>query len=248
MPTTRRELLSQAGRTAGILALPLLRPAAAEASPALDPALERRLAACAPAADPLLTLMDRNRRFCAAWQAASGTPSAAGRARRMHALWQASCQVDPGAMAEGQRPWAALLSCADSRVAPEWIFAAGAGELFDIRCAGNTAFDEGIASLEYAVLELAVPLILVLGHSGCGAVTAALGADPLTPLLERLVRPIRAALQNGDDLPEAIRHNTGHTAAQLVDRSAVLRQAVQAARLRIQPAVFDLASGQVELI
>jgi carbonic anhydrase len=67
-----------------------------------------------------------------------------------------------------------VLCCADSRVSPEWVFASGSGELFEVRSAGNTAFNDGIASLEYAVAELAVPLILVMGHSGCGAVTAAM--------------------------------------------------------------------------
>lgn len=107
----------------------------------------------------------------------------------------------------------ALLCCADSRVAPEWIFASGSGELFEERAAGNTAFNEGIASLEYAVAELAVPLILVMGHSGCGAVGAALANQPLTPLLEELVTLIRAVLKPGDDLSRAIRAIRANAAA-----------------------------------
>ncbi len=247
MSSTRRSLLRQAGLAAGLLAL---APWGGEpvAAAALSPELERSLAACTPPADPLAALLERNRRFAAAWQAAARTETATGRATRMQAIWQSSCQIDPAAMAQGQRPWAALLSCADSRVAPEWIFAAGEGELFDVRCAGNTAFDAGVASLEYAVQALGVPLILVMGHSGCGAVTAAMDSTPLTPLLEQLVRPIRESLQPGDDLSLAVRHNAAHAAGQLGRRSPVLREAAAAGRLRIQPACFDIASGRVSLV
>jgi carbonic anhydrase len=233
---------------AGTLLLPLLAPRPAAAAGNLTPRQERLLHACSPADDPLAALLERNRRFCQAWQEAANAPTAAARADRLHAVWRASCQTDLGAMAQGQRPWAALLSCADSRVSPEWIFASGPGELFEVRCAGNTAFDDGIASLEYAVNALGVPLILVMGHSGCGAVTAAMDQGPLTPLLEQLVRPIRAALEPGDDLTLAIRHNAARSAAQLPQRSAVLREAVAAQRLRIEGAVFDIATGRVSLV
>ena len=154
----------------------------------------------------------------------------------------------PDALAGGQRPWASVLCCADSRVAPEWIFACGAGELFEVRSAGNTAFDEGVASLEYAVAELAMPLILVMGHSGCGAVTAAMASAPLTPLLEDLVAPIRASLKPGADLAEAVRRNAAATAAALPQRSALLAQAVAEGRLTIQAAYFDIGSGDVSLV
>ncbi|MCX5930637.1 MAG: carbonic anhydrase [Cyanobacteria bacterium] len=248
MTLTRREWLQGAGLAAGALAWPqLVGPDRAEAG-ALSPELEQRLAACSPHDDPLGSLLRRNVQFSRAWQAAAAAGSAEERTELMNALWQSTCQVDPSAMASGQRPWAALLSCADSRVSPEWIFVSGAGELFDVRCAGNTAFDDGVASLEYAVAELAVPLILVMGHSGCGAVTAALAEAPLTPLLEQLVTPIRAALQLGDDLSLAIRHNASHSARELSRRSSLLREAVGAGRLRIQPACFDIASGAVTLL
>ena len=137
-------------------------------------------------------------------------------------LFDEGCQIDRLALNQGQRPWAALISCADARLAPEWIFAAGSGELFQLRVAGNSAFDDGIASLELAVAVLEVPLILVLGHSGCGAVKAAMGSAPLTPLLEDLVKPIRSSLQSGDDLTQAIEDgNARHAASQLTKRSAV---------------------------
>jgi len=141
-----------------------------------------------------------------------------------------------------------VLACADARVSPEWIFDVGPGALFDVRSAGNTAFAEGIASLEYAVAQLRVPLIVVMGHQSCGAVTAALSDKPLTPLLEELVAPIRASLQPGDDLTRAIQHNATAAARQLSERSAVLREAVAARKLRIQPLYFDLESGLASVI
>jgi carbonic anhydrase len=95
------------------------------------------------------------------------------------------------ALAQGQKPYAAILS-------------SGSGELFQVRNAGNTAFDAGIASLEFAVAVLGTPLIIVMGHSACGAVKAAMGREPRTPLLEGLVQPIRASLRSGDALTRAI--------------------------------------------
>jgi carbonic anhydrase len=159
-----------------------------------------------------------------------------------------SCQIDRLALAEGQRPWAALISCADARVAPEWIFSAGSGELFQVRVAGNSAFDDGIASLEYAVAVLGVPLILVLGHSGCGAVKAAMGSAPLTPLLEDLVKPIRSSLQSGDDLTQAIEGNARYAASQLTKRSKVLLDAEASGKVKIKSGFFDIKSGVVKIL
>src|SRR5450755_2458751 len=80
------------------------------------------------------------------------------------------------ALVGGQNPFAAILSCADSRIAPEYAFDSGRGDLFVCRVAGNFATDEVIASMEYAVAVLGVPLILVLGHESCGAVDAAINS------------------------------------------------------------------------
>ena len=213
-----------------------------------EPPLSERLAICNPPGDPLKELLRRNHAFSDAWLAAERSENPEERARLIRDLAPMHCQVRPDALAHGQRPWAAVLCCADSRVAPEWIFASGSGELFEVRSAGNTAFREGIASLEFAVAELQVPLILVMGHSGCGAVTAALGSDPLTPLLEELVRPIRASLQPGFDLKDAIKANAVAAAAALPERSALLLQAKQEKRLEIQPAYFEIATGKVSLL
>ena len=245
MAHSRRHLLQFLGLAGTGLALNTLRPAAAAAA---GGTLSERLSVCRPSGDPLQELLRRNRDFCQAWQAAERSDDPQGRATLLHEIWPLHCQVRPDALAAGQRPWAAVLCCADSRVAPEWIFACGAGELFEVRSAGNTAFDEGIASLEYAVAELAMPLILVMGHSGCGAVTAAMANAPLTPLLEELVAPIRASLKPGADLAQAVRTNAAAAAADLPQRSALLREALADGRLRIEAAYFDIGSGEVSLV
>lgn len=249
-------------------------PATATVGGAADAAaLQASLAACRPAGDPLEALLAGNRRFAEIWQSTAGQRSPdltpAERMERFADLWRSNCQPDPTALARGQRPWAAVLTCADSRVAPEWLFDLGPGELFDVRSAGNTAFDAGIASMEYAVAELAVPLIMVLGHSGCGAVSAALGHDPLTPLLEELVAPIRASLADTEqsasagpgrfnpgrfsrerrpDLTEAVQIHARRAAASLGGRSALLADAQRRGALRITPAFLNLSTGLVQVL
>jgi carbonic anhydrase len=164
---------------------------------------------------------------------------------QLNSIWEQNCQIDPIALARGQEPFAAILSCADSRVDPGWLFACGSGELYQVRSAGNTAFAEAIASLEYAVALLGTPLVVVLGHSACGAVQAAIASEPLTPLLEGLVQPIRANLKSGDSLTQAIEGNARYAAAQLTARSAVLQDSVAAGKLTIRSALFDIGSGVV---
>lgn len=198
--------------------------------------------------DPLSHLLAGNRRFVDAWQAAARTGDQVKRRRIYADLIRQVCFLDPHALAAGQKPWAALLTCADSRVTPDLVFGVTPGEMFEVRSAGNTAFNAGVASLEYAVVELGVPLIAVMGHSGCGAVKAAQASDPLTPLLEELVQPIRAVLQPGDSLSQAIRTNAISVARALPQRSAVLREAQSRGTLRIQPLYFDLSTGLVSVL
>jgi carbonic anhydrase len=192
--------------------------------------------------------MEGNARFAKAWSAAAGNVNEAQRMDILNAIWQRDCHLDPVALAQGQKPYAAILSCADSRVDPGWVFACGSGELFQVRNAGNTAFDDGIASLEYAVAVLGTPLVIVMGHSGCGAVKAAMGSEPLTPLLEGLVKPIRASLRSGDALTQAIQGNVRYAADQLTSRSPALKDATVAGKLVIRSAYFDIGSGRVTLL
>src|SRR5450755_2618399 len=120
------------------------------------------------------------------------------------------------ALVGGQNPYAGILSCADSRVAPEYAFDSGRGDLFVVRVAGNFAEEDGIASFEYAVKFLGTPLLVVLGHENCGAVSAAIktvkdGAEMpghLPHLVEHIRPAVQAALpEPGDLLDNAIREN-----------------------------------------
>ena len=248
MALSRRHLLQAAGLVAGGLVLPKLSGGAAEAAGTTKSQLAKDLTVCSPPADPLAELLRRNGTFSKAWQQAVNAPTATQRMELTKSIFAAGCQINPAALAEGQKPWAAMLSCADARVAPEWIFAAGSGELFQVRAAGNTAFDDAIASMEYAVAVLEVPLILVLGHSACGAVKAAMASDPLTPLLEGLVKPIRASLKPGDDLNKAIQANARYSTATLTERSALLKSAQASGKVTIKTAYFDIGTGKVTVI
>jgi carbonic anhydrase len=242
----RRQILISSALGAAGAALPLFGARRAQAAGAMSHELMESLQVCTPK-DALGRLQEGNARFARAWTAASGKGTPAQRMQQLNAIWQDNCQIDPEALAQGQKPFTAVLSCADARVDPSWIFACGSGELFQVRSAGNTAFDDAIASLEYAVSVLGVPLVLVMGHSGCGAVKAAIASDPLTPLLEQLVTPIRASLQSRDDLTQAVQGNARYAAGQLTARSAVLKGAVEGGKLSIRSAYFDIGSGKVSL-
>jgi len=243
----RRELLTTSGLLLAGVAVPSLAGRRAQAADPADPQLLKSLQACTPA-DSLTRLQEGNRRFAKAWVSASGSGTPRQRMDKLNAIWDNNCQIDPAALAQGQKPFAAVLSCADARVDPSWIFACGSGELFQLRSAGNTAFNDAVASLEYAVSVLGTSLVVVMGHSGCGAVEAAMGSNPLTPLLEDLVKPIRASLKPGADLEAAIKGNVRAAASSLTAKSAVLREAVDGGKLTVRGAYFDIGSGVVTLL
>lgn len=207
------------------------------------------LAACTPEGDPLQVLLDGNARFADFETRYQQASSEAARQRLLAEYWQDNCHLVSSVLTEGQAPWAGIITCADSRVPPGWIFDVNPGQLFVVRSAGNTAFDDGVASMEYAVANLGVSLVMVLGHSGCGAVSAALGDQPLTPLLEQLVQPIRAAIPRGlQDLEQGVEHNTRKSAADLTVKSQVLAHAVEAGTLKIYGAIYDIGSSRVKLV
>lgn len=243
----RRDLLTRSVIGLATAALPMGAAQRSWAAEPVDQQLRERLRVCTPK-DALIRLQEGNARFVRAWATASGLDSAKQRMQALNTIWENECQIDPVALAQGQKPFAATLSCADSRVDPSWLFACGSGELFEVRCAGNTAFDNAIASLEYAVSVLDTRLILVMGHSGCGAVKAAMGRAPLTPLLEQLVKPIRASLQSGDDLTHAVQGNARYAAGQLTLRSKVLQEAFAQGQLTIRSAFCDIGTGVVSLL
>jgi carbonic anhydrase len=161
------------------------------------------------------------------------------------------------ALAGGQNPFAAILSCADSRIAPEYAFDSGRGDLFVCRVAGNFANAESVASLEYAVAVLGVPLILVLGHDSCGAIDAAIKSlrDNTTlpghmPSLVAGVAPAVKAVsgQGGDTLGLAIKQNVIDTVAKLGSATPILSAAVAQRKLRVVGGVYGLRDGKVKMV
>ncbi|KRQ03788.1 carbonic anhydrase [Bradyrhizobium manausense] len=161
------------------------------------------------------------------------------------------------ALAGGQNPFAAVLSCADSRIAPEYAFDTGRGDLFVCRVAGNFAGTETVASMEYAVAVLNTPLILVLGHDACGAVDATLKAlkDDKPPpghipsLVDAIAPAAKSAMQQGGDaLDKAIRQNVIDNVAKLKAAAPILNGAVEQGKLKISGGIYRLSTGTVDLI
>ena len=160
-------------------------------------------------------------------------------------------------LAEGQAPLAVIVGCADSRVAPELIFDQGVGDLFVVRVAGNVVSGTGAAlkgSIEYAVAELGVRLILVMGHSQCGAVKAAIkhidANDALPGSISGLVdiiKPAVAAVKGkpGNLLDNAIKANVERGVDRLKHLQPILAESVKKGTLKVVGAVYDLHSGKV---
>ena len=157
-----------------------------------------------------------------------------------------------------QHPIAAILSCADSRVAPELAFDQGPGDLFVVRLAGNFVDDDGLASLEYAVKFLGVPLLMVLGHTNCGAVAAAVKVvterAELPGHLPELIKAIEPAViaahaRHPSDLVAAtIEENVKLNVKRMKDDEPILSEALAAKKIAAVGGVYDLATGKVTLI
>lgn len=155
-------------------------------------------------------------------------------------------------VAEGQAPFAALLTCADSRVVGEIIFDQGIGDLFTVRVAGNIAVTEVIASLEYAVGVLGSPLLMVLGHERCGAVGAALNGGEYPGMINSFLYAINQAVEDsqgrpGDPLENAIRENVAVELKRL-SLSPIIAQRLSEQKLQMVGGYYDLDTGLVELI
>jgi carbonic anhydrase len=150
---------------------------------------------------------------------------------------------------EKQEPFAAVLACADSRVPVELIVDQTIGHVFVTRVAGNIVTPEIIASLEYGVAVLGVKALLVLGHSNCGAVKAAMKAESVPGQISALYPNIRLAVeQSGGNFNKAIEANAKIQAELLRTSSTVIREAVKADKLKVEAGVYDLAAGKVALI
>lgn len=158
----------------------------------------------------------------------------------------------------GQKPFAIVLSCSDSRVPAELLFDCGFGDLFVIRVAGNVVQPSQIASIEYAAKVLGAQLCVVMGHSKCGAIQAALDSETgkkqdLGPNIGFLVDLIRPSVQKclaergsqSDTLDRCIKQNVHATAGEILENSSILRTLVQEGRFQISEAVFHLETGTV---
>jgi len=161
------------------------------------------------------------------------------------------------ALSGGQNPFAAVLSCADSRIAPELCFDTARGDLFVCRVAGNFASDDIVASMEYAVQVLHAPLILVLGHGSCGAVDATIKSiqDNTTlpghlPALVAALAPAVNAVKAmpGDLLANATARNVAMNVEKLKAAAPILKSFVDDKKIRVVGGVYELKSGHVTLL
>jgi carbonic anhydrase len=149
---------------------------------------------------------------------------------------------------EKQEPFAAVLACADSRVPIELVCDQTIGHIFVTRVAGNIVTPEIVASLEYAVAVLGVKVLLVLGHTGCGAVKAAMKADEVPGQISALYQYLQSSVKDaGGDFGRAIANNAKVQANLLRTSSTVVREALNAAKVRVESGVYDLATGKVTL-
>ncbi|HAK37832.1 MAG TPA: carbonic anhydrase [Nitrospina sp.] len=165
--------------------------------------------------------------------------------------------ADRAELAQSQHPIAAVLSCSDSRVVPQFAFDQGSGKLFVVRVAGNIATSYGIASLEYAVEYLQTPLIYVLGHTSCGAVDAAIkvvkdGAEfpgELPGLVASIARAVHITETKTEDLfVNAVRENVRLTVTNLSKTSEIIQSRIQSGKLLVVGGIYELASGKVSLV
>ena len=153
-------------------------------------------------------------------------------------------------LTSGQYPHAEILSCADSRVPPEIIFDQGLGDLFVVRVAGNVASAVEVGSLEYGAEHLHIPLLVVLGHEQCGAVTAAVQGSPPEGHINELVNLIKPAVEKsrglpGDPVANAVRTNVEMVVKELRSSTPILSELVAQHKLKIIGAVYSLETGRV---
>ena len=157
---------------------------------------------------------------------------------------------------QGQHPFATVLTCSDSRVPAELIFDQGIGDLFVVRVAGNVAATDEIGSMEYAVDHLNTPVVVVLGHSQCGAVTAVVENAKLPGSIAALVAPIKPAADKAKaenpgaakeaQVSAAVKANVFQAMEDVLTKSPVIKAAVKAGKTRLVGALYDLDTGKVE--
>lgn len=164
-------------------------------------------------------------------------------------------------LAAGQSPAVILLGCSDSRVVPEVLFDQGLGELFVVRVAGNMASPEVMASIEFAVLRFGSPLLVVLGHTDCGAVSAAMAelSEPtadiprnIKSLVDRMTPAIKSVRPSQDDdggwMEKAVSANVSASLRHLLQTPGPIKEAVGAQTLTVVGAEYNLSTGVVEFL
>jgi carbonic anhydrase len=156
-------------------------------------------------------------------------------------------------LAKGQKPFAIIVGCSDSRVPPEIIFDQGLGDLFVIRVAGNIVDDVALGSIEYAVGHLGTQLIVVLGHSKCGAVTATVQGGAVHGHVESIVQAIKPEIDAAKDLPGNLTDNTIKANARLVAdqiqySDPILSELARLDKITVVSAYYDIESGEVHIL
>ncbi|MCK4537309.1 MAG: carbonic anhydrase [Candidatus Krumholzibacteria bacterium] len=149
--------------------------------------------------------------------------------------------------AGGQKPFAIVLTCSDSRVVPEILFDQGIGDIFVVRVAGNVVDDLVLGSIEYAATHLSIPLLLVLGHDDCGAVKAAIAEgvpEGHSGSFIDVIRPVIAEDAAGDPV-KAVHDNTLNVVRQLEGSTPILKAMVEAGKLSVRGVHYDITSGLV---
>lgn len=156
-------------------------------------------------------------------------------------------------VAQSQHPFVTILSCADSRVPAEIIFDQGIGDIFDVRIAGNIVTTEALGSLEYSAVLLGTPLLMILGHERCGAVTAAIQNESLSDGIISLVKSIKPAVdkvksKSGDLVENAVVANVQYQIERLRKTSPLIVEQEQQGKLKIVGGRYDLDTGSVTII
>jgi carbonic anhydrase len=177
---------------------------------------------------------------------------------RGEARTSAFCKEKLADLAQGQRPYATILGCSDSRVPPEWVFDAGLGELFVIRVAGNILSPEIAGSLQYAGAYLETPLFVVMGHEGCGAVAAALATRDEGEQFRSRVQLLLASIVPGlpdfdpqltpeDRLSQAVENNVRWTVRQIL-QTPEGRARLAEGKVKFVGAIYEIATGHVRFL
>lgn len=146
----------------------------------------------------------------------------------------------------GQKPFVTIVTCSDSRVIPEYIFDANIGELFLIRTAGNVLDDVSVGSIEYGTEHLKTPVLLILGHERCGAVTAACSDENVHGKIKKIVKNIKPACKKASgDVEKATEFNLDAVERYIMKKSKIVKRLVENGELTIVKAKYMLSTGEV---